>query len=208
MTACLRPLLTCLAALALPAHATTIDFESLARGTVVTTQLQSQGVLVSGIDSTGCCQPGRVLDVSLGDLGVLPFGGSGRQALVYGVPTDQLNLEFVLPGTATPTAYSAVSLRVGDGDATPEIFRVTFKDLAGAVLSSQQFTTTSGPVGGGVTVSYAGGAVHRVEVLGIVGATGGAVDDLSFAQAVPEPQAWALMLAGMVGLAWRRRRAR
>jgi hypothetical protein len=199
-------LFTGLAALALNAQATTLDFEALTRGTVITTQLQAQGVLVSGLDSTGCCHPGTVLDVTLGDLGVLPFGGSGRQALVYGVPTDQLNFNFVLPGTSTPTTWDTVSLRVGDGDGDAETFRVTFKGLAGVVLSSEQFTTGSGPVGGGVTVSYSGIGVNRVEILGIVGFSGGAVDDLSFTNAVPEPAAWALLLAGGAGLALRRRR--
>lgn len=181
---------------------TTIDFESLSRGSVITTQLQSQGVIVSGINNTGCCNPGTVLDVSFADMGVYHFGGSGKQALVYGVATDQLNFDFVLPGTLTPTTWDEVSLRVGDGDAAAEKWRVTFKGLDGGVLSFQDVITTSGPVGGGFTVSYTGGGVHRIEILGLVYGSGGAVDDLTFgnAPAVPEPGTWALMLAGLAGV--------
>lgn len=190
------------------AGAVTLDFESLTRGQQITTQLRSQGVVVSAINTTACCNPGTVLDVSLGDLGVFDFGGSGRQALVYGVATDQLNFDFVLNDTDTPTTWNEVSLRVGDGDFAEEKWRVTFKDLSGAVLFSQDVITGSGPVNGGATVSYSGGAVHRVEILGIVYGSGGAVDDLTFGNtpAVPEPGTWALMAAGLGLIGWGARR--
>jgi hypothetical protein len=191
-------LLACaLGAVALQTHATTLDFESLARGSIITTQLQAQGVLVSGTDRSGCCQPGRVINTTQGDLGVFNFGGSGHQALVYGIAGDQLNFDFVLPNTSTATTWDTVSLRVGDGDFAQEKFRVTFKGLAGDVLSVQDFITGSGSVNGGATVSFSGGAVHRVEVLGLVFASGGGVDDLSFSSPVPEPGNWALLTAGL-----------
>jgi hypothetical protein len=204
LTRCLAALLGLLGA---QAGATTLDFEALTRGAVITTQLQPMGVLVSGVDTTGCCQPGRVIDVSLGDLGVLPFGGSGRQALVYGIPGDQLNFSFVLPDSSTPTTWDTVSLRVGDGDASAESFRVTFKGTGGSVLSVQEFTTTSGAVNGGATVSFFSPlGIQRVEVLGIGNFSGGGVDDLSFTNAVPEPASAALMLGGLLLLSARRRR--
>lgn len=195
-----------LIAASLPAAAATIDFESLVRGTVVTTELWSQGVLVSGINSSGCCQPGLVLDNVAGDLGVLPFGGSGRQGLVYGIPGDQLTFNFVLPNTLTATTWSTVSLRVGDGDGASESFRVTFKGLGGNVLSAQQFTTTSGSVDGGATVSFSGGGVASVEILGIPGGSGGGVDDLSFSSPVPEPRAYAMVATGLLLVGWQLRR--
>lgn len=201
-----RLLLAGLGALALDARAVTLDFEALTRGALITNQLQSQGVLFSAVDNTNCCHPGTVLDVSLGDQGVFNFGGSGKQALVYGIPTDQLNIDFVLPNSNTATVWDSVSLRVGDGDAVAEIFRVTFKGLAGNVLNVQEFTTGGGPVGGGATVSFNGAGIHRVEVLGLVGASGGAIDDLSFSSAVPEPGSWALLLGGLAGVAARRAR--
>lgn len=207
-------LATVLAAAALvstSAGAVTLDFEALTRGQLITTQLQSQGVIVSGINTTGCCNPGTVLDVSVADMGVFNFGGSGRQALVYGIAGDQLNFDFVLPNTTTATTWDSVSLRVGDGDASPEKWRVTFKGLAGNVLSFQDVITTSGPVGGGATVSWSGPGIHRVEILGLVYASGGAVDDLTFGNtaAVPEPGTWALMAAGLalVGFGARRKSA-
>ncbi|MBL8490344.1 MAG: PEP-CTERM sorting domain-containing protein [Rhodocyclaceae bacterium] len=188
------------------AGATTLDFESLTRGVQITDQLKGSGVLVSATNSTHCCAPGTVLNVAAGDMGVYNFGGSGSQALVYGVATDQLNFDFVLPGTTTPTVWQSVSLRVGDGDAAPEKFRVTFRDLAGGALSVQEFITTSGPVFGGVTVSYAGAGVHRVEILGLPYNSGGAVDDLSFSNPVPEPETYAMMVAGLGLLGSRLRR--
>ena len=193
------------------AGATTLDFESLTRGQLITTQLQSLGVIVSGINTTGCCNPGTVLDVALGDMGVFNFGGSGRQVLVYGIAGDQLNFDFVLPNTTTATTWDTVSLRVGDGDAAPEKWRVTFKDLTGGVLSFQDVITTGGSVDGGATVSYSGAGVHRVEILGIVYGSGGGVDDLTFGNTapVPEPGTWALMAAGLalVGFGARRKAA-
>jgi len=193
---------------ALQASATTLDFESLTRGSVITTQLQAQGVLVSGTDSSGCCQPGRVINTSVGDLGVYNFGGSGAQALVYGIAGDQLNFDFVLPNTSTATTWDSVSLRVGDGDWAEEKFRVTFKGLAGNVLDVQEFITGSGSVNGGATASFSGGGVHRVEVLGLVYASGGGVDDLSFSSAVPEPATWATLSAGLLLMGARLRRRR
>jgi hypothetical protein len=204
-----RLLAPLLGALALQASATTLDFETLTRGAVITTQLLAQGVLVSGTDNSGCCQPGRVINTSVGDLGVYNFGGSGQQALVYGIAGDQLNFDFVLPNTSIATSWDSVSLRVGDGDSVPEKFRVTFKGLTGDVLDVQEYITTSGPVNGGATASFSGGGVHRVEVLGLVYASGGGVDDLSFSSAVPEPASWASLAAGLLLIGTRlRRRAR
>jgi hypothetical protein len=186
------------------AGAATIDFESLSRGTVITSQLQPQGVLVSGIDTTLCCQPGKVIDVSQVDLGVFPFGGSGIQALVYGIPGDELKFSFVLANTSTPTTWDTVSLRVGDGDASLESFRVTFRGLGGTVLSAQEFTTSSGSVAGGATVSFFSPlGIQSVEVLGIGSFSGGGVDDLTFTNAVPEPATLGLMLCGLLLVARR-----
>ena len=192
------------------AGAVTLDFESLTRGVQITTQLQSQGVLVSAVNATGCCNPGTVLNVVAGDMGVTPFGGSGSQALVYGVAGDQLNFEFVIPDTTTATTWDTVSLRVGDGDFAEEKWRVTFKGLDGSILDAQEYITTSGPVGGGRTVSFSGAAVHRVEILGIVYGSGGGVDDLTFSNAapVPEPETYALLGMGLLTVGWAARRKR
>jgi hypothetical protein len=203
--------LVAIAACAGHASATIIDFEALARGALTTNQLQAAGVLVSGVDVSACCEPGKVLDVVLGDLSVFDFGGSLRQALVYGIVGDQLNFDFVTPGGAAAVT-DAVSLRVGDGDAASESFRVSFFDAAHNLLNAQEFTTTSGPIDGGVTVSFAGAGIHRVEILGIGSGSGGAVDDLTFndptAITVAEPPALAmtaLALLAAYGIRTRRR---
>jgi PEP-CTERM motif len=216
MHRCLLPVLSGTAPRAIPkaallcllsasASAVTLDFEALTALTVVTNQLQPQGVLVSGFNSGACCQPGIVINTTVGHLGVFNFGGSPNQALVYGVAGDQLNFDFVLPNTTTPTTWDQVSLRIGDGDAPEEKFRVTFKGLSGNVLNVQEYITAGGSVNGGVTVSYNGGGVNRIEVLGLVHASGGGVDDLSFSSPVPEPGTWLLMSLGLAGLALRRR---
>jgi hypothetical protein len=187
------------------AFASSINFESIARGTIVTNQLQAQGILVSG---TGPNAPilGEILDVTLGDLGVHDFGGSLKQSMLYGVVGDNLKIQFVLPD-GTPTTVNNVSMRVGDGDALSESFRVTFFNNLDAVLQQTDYTTTSGSVGGGVTTIFAGAGVARVEVLGIGSGSGGAVDDLTWDSAsVPEPSTLLLGAAGLLALVCRKRR--
>ena len=88
------------------AQAVTLNFDSLTRGDILTNQLQSQGVIFSGTGGSPTFPPGKVLDVALGDGGVLDFGGSLDQAILYGVVDDLLRMDFVLPdGTDAVTDF-------------------------------------------------------------------------------------------------------
>lgn len=167
------------AAIASHDEVTTFDFEDVERGVVVTTEYQSLGLVVSAVNGSGSgFQPGLVLDVDqFHDLDVYPFGNSPNQALLYGVVGDTLRLDFVLPD-GSPDIADAVQLRVGDGDASGEQFRIDALDVAGSVLFTQTITTWAGPDGGGATFRVCGGDIHALTVTGVGFMSGGAVDDL------------------------------
>jgi len=180
-----------------PARAVTQNFDNLTRGTVLTNQLQSQGILVSGSQPQYGYNIGEVIDVVQGDYSVRDFGGSLSHAILYGVPGDRLIIDFVLPN-GTNAVTDSVSLLAGDGDSPPESFRVSFFDLGGTLLYYQDFTTYDR----GVTVSYAASGIHRVEVLG-TDLSGGAIDDLTYNTPntpVPLPGAVWLLGSGLAGL--------
>ena len=163
----------------------TIDFESVARGTVVTDELQAQGIQVSAV-ATSALPIGQVIDVVQADQDVVAFGASLPQAMLYGIVGDQLDLTFVLPdGSAAMT--DSVVLRVGDGDAAAESFRVSIYTAADELLDMKEFTTTSGTATGGATAIFAVPHIHRVSVLGIGNDSGGAIDDLTFSRLQPVP---------------------
>ena len=187
--------------------AATINFDSLVRGSILTNQLQASNILVSGNNVSGNgFQPGYVLDFVQGDLGIGDFGSSGPQGILYGIVSDELFINFVL-ANGSPATTDFVSVRVGDGDPQSESFRISFFSFGGNLLNSQDFTTTSGAVDGGVTASFSGAGIHRVEIIGTSG-TGGAIDDLTFnsVQAVPEPSALGfLTMFFFIPIACRRR---
>ncbi len=185
-----------------------ITFEGLTPGTLITTQLQAQGIHVGQIGPIQCCPPGpgTVLDTAGGTFGVFNFGGSGNRALLYGIVGDTITIDFVNPD-GSDRVVDFASLRVGDGDSADESWRVTFKDILDNVLNTSDHTTSAGAIAGGETVSFAAAGIHRIEVLGIGNGSGGGIDDVSFSiTATPEPASFALFGVGMLGLGLVRRR--
>lgn len=179
----------------------TLTFDTLPTGIILSNQLQSAGVVFSSLDVTGCCPPGRVVDVSKAELGISDFGGSLPRAVVCGNGGDQLTFRFVLPD-GSPAKTDSVSLRIGDGDSPPESFRVSFRAFDGSLLNAQEFTTTAGRTAGGVTVSFTGSAIHRVEILTLSAPSGCAVDDLSFATPVSVDVPRLSIVVSQVRLCW------
>ena len=155
----------------------TITFDQFDSGTILTTQLQARGVIFNG--SPGVAQ---VMNVLQHEFGVLHFRGSPPMAVLIGPlgAGSGVSMAFVLPdGTAAVTNF--VSVRIGDGDALSESFSVSFYDMNDALLNAQRFTTTSGPIASGATVSFSGSGIHRVQIAHLPGTASGAVfDDLTF----------------------------
>ena len=163
-----------------PVRVPRITFDDLPRGEVLTTQLQSRGVIVRGANkSSTVLNVGQVLDVNQLDVGVHDFGGSKPHALLYGVVGDVLSFSFVL-SDGRPAVTNFVSIRVGDGDDPAESFRVSVYGPTGELLGRQERTTGGGAIAGGATVTFEREGIHRLEIVGIGSDTGGAVDDLDF----------------------------
>ncbi len=175
-----------------------ITFEDLARFVYVTNQYQAQGVIFSYSGNYG--QTGSV---SVPDFGVYPFGGDAPMALCYGGPGDKLTFRFVTPG-GTNGITDYVNFRIGDGDSASETFRVSFFDINANLLHYEDHTTYSGAVDGGVDVIYSQAGIHKVEILGLPGQSGGSMDDLVFnpVQAVPEASSLMCVLLTILYLFW------
>lgn len=177
-----------------------VDFEEFSEYTLITNQLQNKGLLVVGDYNSGLFPPGpgAILDTVNGAYNVRDFGGSGSKALYYGTqPQDSLTLRFVNPD-GSPRIADFVSLRIGDGDFLSETFEVTIRDLADSLLYYAQFTTTNGPVGGGVTVSLSLYGIHSINVHGLH-TSGGAVDDIAYHLVeTPEPSTGFIFAASIL----------
>lgn len=87
-----------------------INFDSLTPGSILTSQLQSQDIIVNQKNGDSCTA--LILNVSKAESGVYDFGGSLLNAICYGGGIGrQLNIDFVLPN-GTLGITEDVSLRV------------------------------------------------------------------------------------------------
>ncbi len=178
-------------------NAVTINFENLTSGTLVTNQYQSQGVIFSS-NYYYPVHDGKIGDVRIPDYGVYDFGGAGPMSLCYGGVGSILGIKFVL-ANGTNAITNSVQFRIGDGDSASETFRVSFFDVNNILLSQNTYTTYSGSVNGGVTLSFTNPNIHRIEIAGTGSGSGGSIDDLIFntTQAIPEPGTCLLLLIGL-----------
>ena len=188
-----------LAGTAAAAHAsTTINFDDGTGGNPVDSSYSALGVIFSGATFTG-------------NFG-LP-GSSGSLGIYSTVRGYQFGPDTPILGQFT-SAVSSVTIR--GIDAGQAGIALDAYDAADALLGYAEFFGAGAGVGTfhDLTVSAPGIAGFRVyqplTTNGFNGFGDGLVfDDLSFVQAtaVPEPASWALMLAGIAGIAaaWRRR---
>lgn len=157
-----------------------LDFEDLPRFTRVTEQYASRGVRFVH-DGPDVNAQGMIADFALGDFGgTADFGSSPNQAMVIGGAGGRTSAIFVNPITLAPQSTDFFSVRVGDGDPLGESFRVAAYDSQGAALFQQDYATTNGPLGGGVTVALSAGDIARVEFIHLPSESGFNVDDFSF----------------------------
>jgi len=175
--------------------------------------------------------PGTGFLVSANSGGATPtlFGFStdfqvfSAQKLFSAVNSNITDVQFFLPGTSTATTTSAFGLVFVDVEVA-NATRLDFFDLQNNLIFSR-----SALVGGNQGLSFVGGVANAGELIARVRITSGAntlvangslgnvnddivvMDDFLYAEplaigAVPEPQSYALMLAGLGLVGWVARR--
>lgn len=170
--------------------AVSIDFESEATGTSISTQYQAQGVVFSSPGNptqpeintfSGNSTTGHVL----ADFSVV--GGIQLDATFTTPVTDISAIAYANPSyTVTLRAYDAGNNLIGSASSAGGSFNQGILSLSGIGQISK--------------VSWSTGS--DIAAVGI--------DNLSFTPAVPEPQTWAMLGAGLLVMsrAWRRKDAR
>lgn len=154
-------------------NATFIDFEGWASGVILTNEYQPEGVLFSR-ENPDHQFSGRILTIP--EYGCFPFENTVPNIMDIGLRGQPTTASFVEPGTTTPTVATDVSFLMGDGNIDEETFIVTFFDLAGNILQSDEFTTYEL----GLLVEFAGPVASIEFFLPSYSKSGVAMDDFSF----------------------------
>ena len=151
------------------------------------------------------------------------FQAFSAQKLFSAVNSTITDVQFFLPGTLTPSTTSAFGLVFVDVEAA-ETTRLDFFDLQDNLIFSR-----TALIGGNQGLSFLGGVANAGEMIARVRITSGAntlvsngvlgnadgdivmMDDFLFAEplaigAVPEPQTYVMMLAGLGLMGWVARR--
>ena len=177
---------------------TTINFDNLASGTILSNQFQSDGVQFIGSNV--------VIDIEAGQFGTADFGGTLPNAASILIGSAVL-IKFVTP-TGENAVTNLVGWRAGDGDANTEFFRATGFDIDGQEIFSQDFLTTSGSTLGGrdFTFNATTNRINSIIFEMLPGTESGAVfDDFRFhdvipVTAIPLPAPILLFISGLIGL--------
>lgn len=158
---------------------------------------------VAVFSSSGVTNPGNALGAANGTAALINAGGN--IVLQYASPLSGAGLSAaVLP----VTGFNVLAVSIGElisGVATFSGEFVLVDNGSGTALTGDLSSLCSG-------VSASGCSLLRVRNAGsLLGSTGIALDTVggfSAVTAAPEPAAWALMILGFIGTAWRLKSAR
>jgi Leucine-rich repeat (LRR) protein len=131
----------------------TVDFENVPFLSTVTDEYAGRGMRFNALVSE---QTGLIIDlVSGASTGTFNFGSSLRQAFHVGANSASVEINLVDPANlAVAATASTVVMRLGDGDAASESFRVEMFDALEQRVFRRDYTTFAGDVNGGVTVVF------------------------------------------------------